>query len=370
MPLLAKRRTTGASIDLTRIEDPRQVLGTEEYVCPLCEQPLQVRGRSLADLYFAHVQPCTSHFLAHPETARHAQGKRLIRHWVQAGFGQYRQVEIAFEVPVLEVHQVVDVLVTFPSGWRVAHACQLAPITTRDLEERSEACLQAGIDTVWWLGDLARTRSAIRWCRASFGFAVTLDFLGYESVSGRQSPKRRTSALPVAKATSDNEVYDQVEHFLSFYLADREVQRALEIWDALSPFQLSAVLGRAADAPSPTIGMTAADLREAKVLAEESDIPMETVIHFLAKKALTAPAGVQSTFAELFEDTSMMTQQTLVNEGIVGRELQGDRPFWRLANRQALHGHMRTYPIRPFPPSAQRTAQAMATSRPEEVDTE
>ncbi len=370
MPLIAKRRATGASIDLTRIEDPRQVLTAEEYVCPLCEQPLQVRGRSLADLYFAHAQPCTPHFMVHPETSRHAQGKRLIRQCVQAGFGQYRQAEIAFEVPVPEVRQVVDVLVTFPSGWRIAHACQLAPITTVELEERSETCLQAGIDMVWWLGDLARTRSTVRWCRASFGFVVTLDFLGHESASGKRSPKRRTSALLVAKATSDNEVYEQVEHFLSFYLADREMQRALEIWEVLSPLQLSAALGRPADAPSPTIGMTAADLREAKVLAEESDIPMETVVHFLAKRALTARAGVQSTLAELFEDTSMMALQALVIEGIVEREPLGDRPFWRLVDCQALHGHLRSYPIRPFPPSGQRTAQATATSRPGEVDSQ
>ena len=370
MPLIAKRRATGASIDLTRIEDPRQVLSTEEYVCPLCEQPLQVRGRSLTDLYFAHAQPCTPHFLTHPETARHAQGKRLIRQRVQAGFGQYRQAEIAFEVPVPELRQVVDVLATLPSGWRVAHACQLAPITTGELEGRSEACLQAGIDMVWWLGELARTRSAVRWCRASFGFAVTLDFLGHESTAGKQSPKRDTSAPLVAKAASDNEVYEQVQHFLSFYLADREVQRALEIWEVLSPLQLSAALGRPADAPSPTIAMTAADLREAKVLEEESDIPMETVVHFLAKRALTARAGVQSTLAELFEDTSMMALQALVNEGIVRHELQADRPFWRLVDRQALQGHMQTYPIRSFPPSAQRAAQAIATSRPGEVDTE
>lgn len=365
MPLIGKRGDTGERIDLTQLEDPRQVLTSEAYACPLCEQPLVVKGKSLSALYFAHERPCSSGLLTHPETARHNQGKRFIRQRVRGGFGQYRQAEIAFEVPVPELRSVVDVLVTFPSGWRVAHTCQLAPATIEELAQRTAACLEAGMDVIWWLGEAARTPRTMRWCRTYFGFIVTLDFLAPGDPSQRQvSTSYRSSAQIRAKAISHNEVYERVEYFLSFYLADREVQRALEIWKTLSDPQLTHVLGRPADAPAATIGITARDLREAKTLTEESDIPMETVTHFLAKKALTAPLGTQSSLAELFEDTSMMTLQALVNAGIVWGDLHGDTPMWRLINRQALHSHRRAFPIRPFSAQAQQAALAIAAQRP------
>jgi competence CoiA-like predicted nuclease len=134
-----------------------------------------VKDGSVRVKHFAHQVRCSSP-LAMPESPQHLLGKWYIAEHLRAELEPYAVAEIEYEVVIPEAGRVADVLVTFPEGWRVAHECQLASVTTGELQERTEAYGRAGIDVIWWLGRQAATQQNLTWCATTLGIAYQLHF--------------------------------------------------------------------------------------------------------------------------------------------------------------------------------------------------
>jgi competence CoiA-like predicted nuclease len=174
MPFIAIRKATGERIDITTIENTRAALISGECLCQLCDTPMIVKAGLVRQHHFAHVGRCSSDYQSHPESPAHQEAKRYLATHLREWFGEYAHTHIAYEVPIPEVRRIADLLVTFPTGWRVAHEVQLASITSEQLQERTNDYILAGIDVVWWLGKSADTEVNRAWCRCTFGYALSL----------------------------------------------------------------------------------------------------------------------------------------------------------------------------------------------------
>ncbi len=174
MPFIAMMKATGERIDITTIENPRAALTSGECLCQLCGTPMIVKAGLVRQHHFAHAGRCTSDYQSHPESPAHREAKRYLATHLREWFKEYAHAHIAYEVPIPEVKRIADLLVTFPTGWRVAHEVQLASITTEHLQERTNDYTLAGIDVVWWLGKSADTETNRAWCRCTFGYALSL----------------------------------------------------------------------------------------------------------------------------------------------------------------------------------------------------
>jgi competence CoiA-like predicted nuclease len=113
-------------------------------------------------------------FASHSESPAHREAKIFLATHLKDEFKEYTTATFEYEVSIPQVKRVVDVLVTFPMGWRVAHEVQLAAITVDELYQRSADYKLVGIDVVWWLGKSANTPANRRWCEESFGYALSI----------------------------------------------------------------------------------------------------------------------------------------------------------------------------------------------------
>jgi hypothetical protein len=169
MPFIARRKGTDERIDITALELPREVLKPGECVCQICGAELIIKAG-----HFAHPTTCSEEYQSHPESPAHRQAKRFLATFLQEQCNEYNGTSSAYEVPIREVMRIADLVVTFPTGWRVAHEVQLAPITTAQLQKRTNDFSLAGIDVVWWLGKSANTPANRTWSREVFGHALLL----------------------------------------------------------------------------------------------------------------------------------------------------------------------------------------------------
>jgi competence protein CoiA len=177
---VALRKGTGQRIDLTQIEHPKSKISNGDCLCQLCEAPLMLKGGIHVRDHFAHYpsSPCTSAYRYHEETAAHHAAKLFLLQRLRDEFPEYKTASIECEVPIPEIQRIADILVTFPTDWRQAHEIQLSPITTQELEERTNDYARAGIDVVWWLGKSADTETNRAWCVEIFGCAFSLNISG------------------------------------------------------------------------------------------------------------------------------------------------------------------------------------------------
>lgn len=174
MPFVARQRETGERIDITQVQNPRAELRSGDCVCQLCGAPLIIKAGLIRRAHFAHYAECVSDYDVPPETPEHLEAKAQLREYLEHFYADYAQATFEFEVPVPEIKRVVDLLVTFPMGWREAHEIQLSGITTEELARRSDDYLRAGIDVVWWLGRSADTTTNRQWCARRFGYSLSL----------------------------------------------------------------------------------------------------------------------------------------------------------------------------------------------------
>ena len=178
MPFIALEKRTGKRIDITQIDQPKQKYSYGDCLCQLCNAPLRIKGGMHVRYHFAHNAniACTTEYSYQPESAHHRTAKLFLLERLRKEFPEYKSATIECEVPIPEVKRVADILVTFPNGWKQAHEIQLSPITTNELEERTNDYERAGIDTVWWLGKDANTESNRKWCIEKFGCNFSLNF--------------------------------------------------------------------------------------------------------------------------------------------------------------------------------------------------
>src|SRR5512147_2423309 len=121
MPFIALNRQTGERVDITKIENPRLHLKSDELICQLCEQPVIIKAGLITRPHFAHRSQCTTDYDSHPESIEHLLCKELVARGLREEFAEYAQANIQYEFKVPEVRRVVDIMATFPNGWRVAH---------------------------------------------------------------------------------------------------------------------------------------------------------------------------------------------------------------------------------------------------------
>jgi competence CoiA-like predicted nuclease len=177
MPFVARHAVTHARIDITQIANPRQVLQAEEVICQLCEEHMIVRQGMIIRPHFAHKRACALPYEAHPESPEHLLGKEYMSLWLRQQ-PEFLGARIDLEVPIHQRKRIADILVTFPTGQKVAVEIQLALMTTEALMARTKDYLDDGIDVVWVFGGNAlRSQSNLDWCKRTLGEYLHLQFV-------------------------------------------------------------------------------------------------------------------------------------------------------------------------------------------------
>jgi len=100
------------------------------------------------------------------ESIFHIAGKQLIYDWASEEYKDYPLAKLTYEhrVPIEtkgNKYRIIDVAVLFPSGQILALECQLSPISLEDLEERFYDYQAEGIDSIWFFGNKANTRTNV-----------------------------------------------------------------------------------------------------------------------------------------------------------------------------------------------------------------
>lgn len=175
MPFIALIKETGERVDIT--QDPSITLrfAPGMLVCQLCGHPMVPRSEHTREGYkvrahFRHMAKiCDSIYQSHPESREHREGKRYVATEWLPQFGRYKGAVIDYEVRIEEVRRVADVLATLTNGQKIAHEIQLAGITPRELQERSDDYAAAGIDVYWHIGKAADTEPNRQFLGDTFG---------------------------------------------------------------------------------------------------------------------------------------------------------------------------------------------------------
>jgi len=209
VPFIARRKGTDERIDITALSLPRDVLQPGECVCQICGAELMIEGEPMREYYFAHIAACSEEYQSHPESSAYRRAKRFLAAYLQEHCQAYNGASLEYDVPLAETMRIADLMITFPTGWRVAHEVQLAPITTEQLQKRTNDYSLAGIDVVWWLGKNANTSANRTWSQEVFGHALVLtlpenrtDQMSFtiSAVSDRQSNgKFAETILPISQ---------------------------------------------------------------------------------------------------------------------------------------------------------------------------
>lgn len=175
MPLTGKIVSFGQTIYIWKLADPWSEIQKGDLVCKLCGNPMGIRQGLVRAWHFFHYQTCTSALRQHPESAEYMAAKHRLLEFM---WGQFMDslASAKVEEPVPEVNRVADILLTFKTGWRVAHEVQLSSITTGELEARTRDYLDAGLVVYWWLGKQAATETNRQWCLNEIGQVGDLAF--------------------------------------------------------------------------------------------------------------------------------------------------------------------------------------------------
>ena len=149
MPFIAFDPEREERIEIFRYRWPKEELAGRRLVCPYCEVEMIIRHGEVYLPHFAHRQHCPYEDWHHSETPEHEAVKDTLCAWLrQDPF--WREADIDTEQKIPQARRVPDVLVVFPDGTRVAHECQLSPMTEERFWERSDDYKEAGVTAFWW----------------------------------------------------------------------------------------------------------------------------------------------------------------------------------------------------------------------------
>jgi competence protein CoiA len=178
MPFVALHKETKKRIDITTINNPRQVLKAGDCICQLCEKPMIIKAGEVLQAHFAHQSSCpSSEYSSQPESPEHRAAKKYLAEHLVEEFPEYEGATIEYEVPIPEVRRIADLLATWPNGHRKALEVQLSAITIEHLRKRTEDYERAGINVVWWLGKSAFTKTNVNWCLETIGCCYCIGVL-------------------------------------------------------------------------------------------------------------------------------------------------------------------------------------------------
>jgi competence CoiA-like predicted nuclease len=179
--LKAKYKDTNKVLNILDHENPRMSIKKESLVCRLCEEPLGIRQGLIRTKHFYHLSPCSSDYKSHPESPEHLLGKELISKHIKEYWQEYSDATIELEYILPEIKRVADIALIFPNGWVVVHEIQLSSITTENLIQRTKDYESIGIDTFWWLGHRADSKTNQDWCIKKYGYSLSIEYEALQS---------------------------------------------------------------------------------------------------------------------------------------------------------------------------------------------
>lgn len=192
MPFVAKHKDTGERCYIPAIDNPRDRLKYGDWVCQNCGQPLFIREAHLRKGYLVrahavHMGPCDGKYEPCPQSLEHLWAKAYLaqvlkQEYERRGSKPQIDVEMPIDMDWRPRGRIVDVLVTWPMGWRVAYEIQLASITPQELQDRTNDYARSGIDVVWLMGadrksDTPQNRA---WCIREFGYYYRISYFKVE----------------------------------------------------------------------------------------------------------------------------------------------------------------------------------------------
>jgi len=152
-----------------------------DLVCPFCDETVFPRERQGFVLHFVHRHSCKSTLDRHPESPEHEQGKfeiaKILHQQIQQDPQKIATIEFEYRMPMCGKNgRVADVALVYENKNLLICECQLAKITTDELEQRTQDYYEAGADVLWFLGRDADTAENRAWLRSMFGSVGRLTF--------------------------------------------------------------------------------------------------------------------------------------------------------------------------------------------------
>lgn len=182
MALVAMYREEGGQgdfkrCDITTLSDPRVFKVGKEIVCQACGDPMYVRHSILQKPHFAHNPRSENRscaYYAKGETDTHRAGKVSVVELLKRR-PEYKNAVFHYEYYIKSVNRIADILCVRPDKTFEVHEIQLAPISSAELQERTDDYKKSGVQEVfWWLGREANIESNRRWCEEYLGYIATL----------------------------------------------------------------------------------------------------------------------------------------------------------------------------------------------------
>lgn len=227
MSFVALRKDTRERVDITHYPSPKkEALKHYVLLCQECDGVLHVREGDVRIAHFAHLPG--AHCEAAGESQEHKNGKLYLRDHLADIFPDYAKAVFDFEYRVPGVDRIIDLLVTLPDGRKVAHEVQLASITTKQLRERTDDYVKAGISTVWWLSGSAYTMTNVQWCLQQFEVAYILQYKEKMPVATKVLRKPSPTVIPPLQ--EEQEFEKKVETVTSVKIPI-PLERHFSIWD-------------------------------------------------------------------------------------------------------------------------------------------
>ncbi len=188
MPFTAKLKSSGENINIFDHEEPRLIWQKKDILCKLCDSEMFIRGgkgrRTVSHFVHYNNAPCKNNDFNLREDQKNESGEHLFaKNWL------YSMLKKKFQETIYEVslemeyiikengtYRVADVAAIFKNGWIVAYEIQLSKITLEDLENRTLAYNNCGIDVVWFFGINADRPENHSWCKRNVGVSYQIIF--------------------------------------------------------------------------------------------------------------------------------------------------------------------------------------------------
>jgi competence CoiA-like predicted nuclease len=184
MPLTAEARPKNKTedpweiVDITSLPTPKIDLAAFDLRCPECKVAMHVRGGFFRITHFAHLpqNPKPDCSIRRTETVRHLMGKAVIARRLLT-FPTYSGAVVREEVWFESVRRRADLVAQFSEGSFDIHEVQLAGITIKDLEERTNDYRDAGAsEVIWWFAANADKPENRAWALRECGGYGLLSF--------------------------------------------------------------------------------------------------------------------------------------------------------------------------------------------------
>ncbi|NBD31972.1 MAG: hypothetical protein GVY17_03100 [Cyanobacteria bacterium] len=182
MPLRALNKETGESVYSFLYQSKIDLLKTgKQFVCPASGIDCFPRQRGGYVLHFVRKdKPEQEKYLGHPETWQHLLGKQAVYEKIQpylnnTGFS----IELEYAVDIDENHgRIADLMLLDPErNPLTAYEIQISPISTDELNQRTQDYDKLGIDCIWIFGGENQDNTAIKdWSYSYCGFFRIISF--------------------------------------------------------------------------------------------------------------------------------------------------------------------------------------------------